>query len=344
MAEQTAIEWTDATWTPIRARHLKTGKIGWHCVHKSDGCKFCYADGINRRLGTGLPFKPGHEKDIEIFLDEKMLLAPLRWKRPRMVFVCSMTDLFADFVREEWIDRMLAVMALCPQHTYQLLSKRPERMRDYLKRLEEESIRDTVKRFAKAMPPHPWPKFNDMTFPLANAWLGTSCEDQSTADERIPDLLDTPAAIHFVSYEPALGPVDFRNLRDGTYDALTGCGDRERLHDWEDTPALDWVIAGGESGPNARPAHPDWFRSVRDQCKAAGVPFFFKQWGEWAPSYGDQSRERLAVCRYGSAPFPIKAGENARQMDLLDRCQMVRVGKKAAGRLLDGVEHNEFPR
>ena len=119
MGERSKIEWTDASWTPIRARNRITGKLGWHCTHASPGCVHCYAEDMNRHVGTGLPFKPGHEKDIEVFLDETMLLTPLCWKRPRKIFVCSMTDLFADFVPDEWIDKMFAVMALTPQHTYQ---------------------------------------------------------------------------------------------------------------------------------------------------------------------------------------------------------------------------------
>src|SRR5258708_16196189 len=126
MADRSAIEWTDATWTPIRAR---TDNVGWHCEHVSEGCRNCYAEGINRRLGTGLSFKPALKPAL--FLDEKMLLAPLKWKKPRTIFVCSMTDLFADFVRDEWIDRMFAVMALCPQHRFQVLTKRAQRMREY---------------------------------------------------------------------------------------------------------------------------------------------------------------------------------------------------------------------
>src|SRR5712671_7902670 len=129
MGDKSAIEWTDATWTPIRARNHRG--TGWHCEHVSDGCRNCYAEGFNRRLGTGLDFKPGYRLYNEIFLDEKMLTLPLRWKKPRMIFVCSMTDLFADFVRDEWIDRMFAVMALCPQHRFQVLTKRAKRMREY---------------------------------------------------------------------------------------------------------------------------------------------------------------------------------------------------------------------
>src|SRR5579863_1317613 len=114
MADHSKIEWTDATWNPLRARDA-TGKIGWHCEKVSEACHFCYAEGFNKRLGTGLEYKPGHRDALEIFLDEKMLTTPLRWKKPRMIFVCSMTDLFADFVTDEMIDRVFAVMALAPQ-------------------------------------------------------------------------------------------------------------------------------------------------------------------------------------------------------------------------------------
>src|SRR4051794_40445939 len=131
MSDKSAIEWTDATWNPIRARNLKTGKVGWHCEHATTGCEWCYAEGFNKRLGTGLPFKPGHRKEIEIFLCEETLTQPLRWKKPRMIFPGSMTDLFADFVRDEWLDRIFAVMTLTPQHTYQVLTKRAARMRHY---------------------------------------------------------------------------------------------------------------------------------------------------------------------------------------------------------------------
>lgn len=138
MSEHSTIEWTDSTWSPIRARlkekigRKAKGSLGWHCEHASEGCRNCYAEGFNRRLGTGLDFKPGHRDDVEIFLDEEMLLAPLRWKKPKIIFVCSMTDAFASFVRDEWLDRMFAVMALCPQHTFQVLTKRAERMREYI--------------------------------------------------------------------------------------------------------------------------------------------------------------------------------------------------------------------
>src|SRR6185437_6160437 len=190
MSANSSIEWTNHTWNPIRARNLKTGKSGWHCEHSTTGCEFCYAEGFNKRLGTGLPFKPGHRKDVELFLDEDMLTLPLRWKKPRRIFVCSMTDVFADFVPDEWIDKMLAVMALCPHHTFQVLTKRAERMRSHLDKNRPFSVaRACLDVF---MPtglkfPEDWPVASigdidypdDLTmkrWPLPNVWLGVSCE------------------------------------------------------------------------------------------------------------------------------------------------------------------------
>lgn len=278
MGDRSKIEWTDASWTPIRARRwgLPEGepdrgimdgtKTGWHCEHVTDACRFCYAESINRRLGTGLDFKPGHRKDIETFLDETMLLTPLRWKRPRMVFVCSMTDLFADFVSDEMIDRMFAVMAMAPQHTFQVLTKRPKRMRDYIQSKCHKTPQWVEIEGARVLLPYEggWPTY---------IWLGTSVHDQASADEFVPLLLDTPAAVRFVSYEPALSywyPESTPSLQEGI-NCLYG------------SPKLDWVIAGGESGPKARFADPAWFRSTRDQCKAANVRFFMKQMSKKAP-------------------------------------------------------------
>src|SRR6266478_4650350 len=135
MSDGSSIEWTDDTWTPIRARRVVSGKklIGWHCEHVSEGCRNCYADtGFNKRMGTKLDYKPTNRQLVEIFLDEDMLLKPLQWKKPRCISVCSMTDLFADFVKDKWIDHMFALMALCPQHRFQVLTKRAKRLRAYM--------------------------------------------------------------------------------------------------------------------------------------------------------------------------------------------------------------------
>lgn len=165
----------------------------------------------------------------------------------------------------------------------------------------------------------------DREFPFSNVWLGVSVEDQKMADERIPLLLQTPAAVRWVSYEPALGPIDFQPW-------LTITRQRDRM--------LDWIVAGGESGPGARPAHPDWFRSVRDQCLAAGVPFFFKQWGEWDAQ--NQRTKRTTGSVFGNALHNWNKPGTDIPVDSDCRVSF-RVGKKAAGRLLDGVEWSEFP-
>ena len=232
----------------------------------------------------------------EVRLWEKALADPLHWREPRKIFVNSEGDLFHESIPDEWIDRVLAVMALCPQHTFQVLTKRAARMRDYC-----------------CDPRHS----GEIVWPLPNVWKGCSCERQQEADERIPLLLQTPAAIRFISAEPLLGPIDLwkylngsrgcANCGDGQLDGQC-CGDPLIV----DEIPLDWVIVGGESGPDARPMHPQWTTDIRDQCLGAGVPFFFKQWGAWIPSN------------------PIFG-------------EFERVGKKAAGRLLDGVEHNGFP-
>jgi protein gp37 len=266
MSDRSAIEWTDATWNPLRAQYGE--RSGHYCEHVSPGCERCYAEVFNKRLGTGLPFKPGHRKDIELFLDEKTLLAPLRWKKPRMIFVCSMTDLFGDWVTDEWIDDIFAVMGECDhRHTFQVLTKRPERMQRYM--TERAHRAWNRKRLATE------------AFPPRNVWLGTSAEDQQRADERIPPLLATPAAVRFVSLEPLLGQIDLVSGGEiteiGNIDWLRGHRGPE-----PSIPGLDWVIVGGESGRGARPMHPAWARSLRVQCAAADCRFFFKQFGAWA--------------------------------------------------------------
>lgn len=356
MGAITSIEWTDASWTPIRARNRETGKLGWHCTHVSEACRNCYAEGINKRLGTGLAFKPGHLKDVEIFLDEAMLLAPLRWRKARKIFVCSMTDLFADFVPDEMIDKVFAVAALCPQHTFQVLTKRPERMRVYLatwpmNSREPDRISNLAHQISWGMRGHSG-SGGLCTRPLPNVWLGTSAEDQPAADARIPDLLATPAAVRFVSLEPMLGPIDLTRIDFGAewLDALAGYRSmKEWANDIFDAgPRIDWVICGGESGPHARPMHPDWARSLRDQCAAAGVPFFFKQWGEWIPEV-DRERDdpdwRLDYSRRYACAGNMRWLNLAGGMGFHgERFHVMRrVGKARAGRILDGRTHDDLP-
>lgn len=293
MAETSTIEWTDATWNPV------TG-----CTLVSEGCRHCYAAQLAATRLKNHPSREGLARlnaqgeakfTGEVRLNEQWLDEPLRWKRPRRIFVCAHGDLFHESVPDEWIDRVFAVMALAPQHTFQVLTKRPERMQDYMVALLSEfgpmvgwSVRfSDAARKAGALLGDLEP-LRATTWPLPNVWLGTSVEDQATADDRILHLLHTPAAIRFVSAEPLLGPVDMTHITPPFYaasaNALTGKWRWEGGPTRTETPRLDWVIVGGESGRNARPMHPDWARSLRDQCVDAGVPFFFKQWGAFLPA------------------------------------------------------------
>jgi protein gp37 len=354
MSERSAIEWTDASWNPIRARNRETGKIGWHCEHVSTGCINCYAESMNKRLGTGLPFKPGYREDIEIFLDEKMLLAPLQWKRPRKIFTGSMTDLFADFVSDEQLDKIFAVMALCPQHTFQVLTKRAERMRQYVSAARARPV--GMEAMEIAFVAHARDENSAVgarvtltgdiphleIWPLPNVWLGVSCERQEEADERIPLLLQTPAAVRFISAEPLLGPIDL-------------CSNNATR---ADKGIVDWLICGGESGSRARPMYPDWARDLRAQCGLLGIPFFFKQWGEFLPVgqclpgfgkiHGATAVKpgRMKLHYAGTpkqAPKHAFADRGVAFTSTADGRLTFRVGKKAAGRLLDGREHNDMP-
>lgn len=530
MGDRSAIEWTDSMWNPLRARNLATGKIGWHCEHVSEGCRYCYAEDINRRLGTHLDFKPGHRKDIEFFLDEKILTLPLRWKKPRMIFVNSMSDTFADFVTDEMIDRMFAVMALCPQYWFQVLTKRAKRMREYccneqtpyrvaramdeigaLQSIGQEEIKPingypgyfvsshghiysekrgarrrlkpdagdqghlrvtlyrngdksyerilvhrlvleafvgpapapesqgrhidrnpennaasnlvwgdqeanwsdskrhgTYRRYSKLTVEQAaeirhrfeagesgaslgrafgisdtqarnigqgkqWAVAAPLEWPLPNCWKGVSAEDQANADARIPDLLATPAAVRFVSLEPLLGEINLANFF-GTmqiripkktvpirkFDNETTIGTAiERLGGsiTSNNDGLDWVIVGGESGPKARGCLAAWKRSIRDQCAAASVAFFDKQWGEWIDAdewLGMIQRGEVTIApgeRFAGTYAPLDYQTAAFLAELTgvryeyqsDGTTLLRVGKRAAGWLLDGVEHNGMP-
>ena len=329
----TKIEWTDETWNPLRARNRETGKIGHFCVHHSPGCKFCYAELLQKRFGNPVRYAAQDADKVELFLDEKVLMQPLSWRKPRMVFVCSMTDLFYEGYSDDLIDKVFAVMALAPQHTFQVLTKRAERMRDYLCAEPEDRINAEAGTLMH---------FDDMpqrdTGPLSNVWLGVSVEDRARLD-RVDRLRETPGANRFLSLEPLLEDL-------GEFD-LTG---------------IDWVIVGGESGPNARPMHPEWARSIRDQCQAAGAPFFFKQWGEWLPCQTDrlwqdghrglrfERHERPSLKFVGWRPDgqPIPADTEADRIRFRDkygppRCVSLRLGKKRAGRLLDGRTWEEMP-
>jgi protein gp37 len=357
MSDGTTIEWTHRpgtkgeTWNPIRARHLATGKIGWHCETVSDGCKFCYAaaQNLNKRnlaFGTGLPYKPGHRRDLEIFLDERTLTAPLRWRDPRTIFVCSMTDAFGSFVDDAMLDRMFAVAVLCPQHVFIFVTKRAARMRQYVRGLpnRDDLVANEAVRQANVDPADQMCRrvMVAVRNPLPNVWLIVSAEDQQTADERIPELLATPAAVRGISAEPLLGRINLERIELRRFGSLPNelsraLGDYVRPLDgnFTDSPRIDWVIAGGESGDNARPMHPDWARSLRDQCAAAGTAFFFKQWGAWgwSPEWMDFGQGAAWARSIGAKRFEQHSSGHTALF----------LGKRSAGRTLDGREHNAFP-
>lgn len=311
MSDNTGIEWTDATWNPV------TG-----CTEVSAGCDHCYAKTFAERWrGT-----PGHyfENGFDVQLRPGKLLDPLHWKKPRRIFVNSMSDLFHDDVPDDFIAQVWNIMRRCPQHTFQILTKRHARMRALL---NSDAFQEHCHRLVGVG--NDRPEFaHYRTWPLPNVWLGVSTENQQWADIRIPALLDTPAAVRFVSAEPLLGPI-----------YLAGRG--YLSPDEFDRPGLDWVITGGESGPGARPMHPDWARGLRDQCAAAGVPFLFKQWGAFQPiDHGCIECAPLFVER--------QTGRVATDDDMWNITGgywwgVKRKGKKAAGRELDGRTWDEYP-
>jgi protein gp37 len=352
MADHSTIEWTDATWNPV------TG-----CSVVSPGCANCYAMQLAgtrlrnhpSRQGLTTDTKRGPVWNGKLRRNEEWLDQPLRWKRPRRIFVCAHGDLFHEDVPDEWIDKVFAVMALTPHHTFQVLTKRAKRLRSYFSDMPALGLRTGahLMRFARGNVGAELLVI-DLTHsitignPLPNVWLGVSVEDQQRADERIPHLLETPAAIRFISAEPLLGPIDLSAFLSATPAGSESV--RGQAHQASDR----WVIAGGESGKDARPMHPDWARALRDQCAAAGVPFFFKQWGEYGPIQHDQrpyQMDQLGWVSKGGDVVIRATDKDYKRMERDDErrggiwwVQTAKVGKKAAGNTLDGRQHLEFPR
>jgi len=353
MADHTEISWTDATWSPI------TG-----CSIKSTGCQNCYAQ---RLAGTRLkhhPSRAGLTREVngkhvwtgEVRFNEQWLDQPLRWGKPKDIFVVAHGDLFHENVPDGWIVRVLDIMARCPHHRFQILTKRPERAGRFFAAWADLSGEDfgnaklvrgpkatrdahpsgrgqlfaaMLDAIGKPPPGAAFPTFDwaggMIGWPdgFSNIWIGTSIERQPEADQRREHLAAIAAAgwNTWVSYEPALGPVD-----------------------WSGWEFIRWMVSGGESGPGARPSHPDWHRRTRDWCAANSVPYHFKQWGSWAPS----SFGRVAfVCGSGTTPDVAWPDGTISWGSAEDHggpgTMLSSVGKKAAGALLDGVEHRAMP-
>ncbi len=280
---KTRIDWTNMVWNPVRG-----------CKRVSEGCEHCYAERQARRFFGHLVRKTqnGSTWGGNVDYDQNTLLSPLRRKKPVRIFVDSMGDLFFEEVSDQQIDMVFGAMAACPQHTFMVLTKRPDRMLAWATRNNAqayiEGARRECLRIVHGDPYHGatyqeslgWTTNLNVwnRWPLPNVWLGVSAENQARANERIPQLLRTPGAVRFVSCEPLLGPIDLTAVPLPDGDTLG-----EGLFSHDTGTGLDWVIVGGETGPGARPMHPDWARSLRDQAFAAKTPFFFKHWGEWLP-------------------------------------------------------------
>lgn len=293
MADHSAIEWTDATWNVI------TG-----CSVLSPGCKGCYAMKLAgtrlqhhpSRVGLTQPSAAGPVWTGEVRFNREWLQQPLSWKRPRDIFVCAHGDLFHPEVPYSWVNEVFGVMREAHWHRFQCLTKRPERALGFLD--------------------------DDRAFPKDHVLIGVSVESQQYADQR-RDALKAIAALGWrtwVSYEPALGPVD-----------------------WVGWEFINWMVTGGESGQRARPSHPDWHRGARDWCAQHRVPYHFKQWGEWLPCETDCGAPGDAYGVADDGSDRELAGRNVAIATLPDHQQMAKVGKKAAGRMLDGVMHNGVP-
>jgi protein gp37 len=313
------ISWTDKTWNPIAG-----------CSIVSPGCTNCYAMQMAHRINLMKPDPASHYFGTTKVVNgnpvwtgvvnpapDHILLAPLKWKKPARIFVNSMSDLFHEAVPDAAIDKVFAVMALSPQHTFQVLTKRNKRMREYagneqtanriynivcdltLERELQVILRAKGIGEDETFPAH-LARIWLGTWPLPNVHLGVSCEDQQRADERIPDLLATPAAVRFVSAEPLLGPIDFTRLHPEPPrplgDGMTIQGNRNALKIYN-MPVLDQIIVGGESGHGHRPMQMEWAESIMRQCAEAGTAFFFKQ--DSGPRAGMKGRasDQLWACK-----------------------------------------------
>jgi protein gp37 len=363
----TPIEWTTFSANPLKYRDA-AGKVVWGCVRHSDGCRNCYSEALAKRYGRGGPFTVPVMNELTPFLDEaelhKMLTAktvggiPVAGSR---CFVGDMTDIFGEWVSDELLDRLFAVFGLRLDVTWQVLTKRSDRLRAYL--TERTKYMGAIEEAAIAMAGDILGEQLCKRWPLPNVHVGVSCENQEQADTRIPLLLQTPAAVRWVSAEPLLGPIDFTKLQPMRGKTQNDKGLRPLIHfpEWNalrgemmrdrmgyDVPKLDWIVVGGESGPGARPMHPHWPALIRNQCAAARAPFFFKQWGEWAPGEcadDAQTRtERTATWFNDRWTFDTLTPCQSVEPNHDEEPDVYRLGKKHSGRLLDGREWNEYPR
>lgn len=350
MAENSKIEWTDHTFNPWEG-----------CTKVSPGCANCYAETRNARFGGGtapnwgkdaprrrtsaanwkLPEKWDREAVAirDGFVNATGLDAPVI--RPR-VFCASLADWLDPEVPIQWLADLLELIRSTPNLDWLLLTKRPELWHERVEAVVTECV---MRQFNQPLHNFLWHWTHRRIAPK-NVWIGTTVENQAMADKRIPALLRIPTKVRFLSCEPLLGEVDLSAISTGEGHGLNEAEPIITINPLQRASALDphihWVICGGESGPKARPMHPDWARSLRDQCAQAGVPFLFKQWGEWAPAEVYPGGDLGADLRRGTV-LHLHAKGNPEGHFSKGDAYVRRLGKKSAGRLLDGREHNEFP-
>lgn len=343
MGENTKIEWAHHTFNPWEG-----------CTKVGPGCDHCYAENRNARFagGKSINWGPGAPRRRTSASNWNN---PIRWNADAerlgvryRVFCASLADVFDNEVPDAWRTDLFRLIIETPHLDWLLLTKRIGNAGKML-----QSIAASFNAMLDS---------NDRYKPLPNVWLGATVVNQQEADRDIPKLLDTPAAVRWLSMEPLLGPVDIENIQRAfwLYDEMGGANSRIPLKGWPDERArslkglgggIDWVVVGGESGPGARPMHPDWARSLRDQCVAAGVPFLFKQWGEWAHTHdGTHTADNYSSVAGSIVNDSAVAGQvlafpaSPKFLDGNPRFHVLeRVGKKAAGRLLDGLTWDQYP-
>ena len=351
----TKIEWADKTWNVV------TG-----CTKVSAGCKNCYAEKLWPRLNApGQPYEGRPFTDVKCHPER--LGQPISWRKPAKIFVNSMSDLFHEDVPDQFIIDVFNVIRECyiaeHSHIFQILTKRPERMADFCRRLRFNGIEnDGHGRMWLCDDPADRSAYSIMGLNgctgLTNVWMGVSVEDQQTADERIPWLLQTPAPVRFLSIEPMLGPVDLKAIKwPGKHRVDVLLRGAWNLPGWfsgftnhSDMNGIDWVIVGGESGSRARPMHPFWVRKIQEQCEFAEVPFLFKQWGSYKPirNYYEKNDNDIEA-KPELPPFKIVnpfgyIWNITHDGKPTPGCWIMRKGdKKASGRLLDGKIYDEYP-
>ncbi|WP_027367388.1 phage Gp37/Gp68 family protein [Desulfocurvibacter africanus] len=324
---RTGIPYLDYTWNPI------TG-----CSKCSPACDNCWAEKMAKRLAGRVGYPK--DKPFSATFHPDRLIEPMQLQKPSRIGVTFMGDLFHEDVPGAWLHQVFAYMSLCPQHTFLVLTKRPQRMHEYLTALADE---ESWKRTLGLKWINGWP--------LRNVWLGTSIWDQPSAKRNIPPLLATPAAVRWVSYEPALGPVNLEAICGALPEGSITChyGRAHARRECDCAFGLDWVVCGGESGPGARPMHPDWARKLSEHCRRYRVPFWFKQWGEWCPAESLYEAATLqngarasnqVVCDSNGQHY-LKDDPKGHWFD--DSYYSERVGTKVAGNALNGEIIEQLP-